>query len=132
MERNIWEVQDLIHDWFQFHEINILNTYVISLIVIEQLHSKKKDKNILIDDAVHFVLNYLIEKELIGKKRSKVIEERILEEKDVLKGIKELVFEISNSPNLFQKNKFINKEEKKIKRSPSMDFSSGKIRKKIT
>ena len=81
----------------------------MSLIVIEQIRSKwdEKSKKNLINAAITIVLDYLIEKEKITKKDSLSIQKEIENGKEILKRMRELLFDLTNCPNLLQKDKFV-------------------------
>ena len=135
MEAYIWEIKDIISEWFETHDITILNVYIVSLIAIEQLHSQNTKKKYLVKDGISFVVNYLFETEKINKEECKIIEEEISEEIETLEGIKTIVFDLTNNPNLLQKNKFVpNYEKRNVKklvacRTVSMEkFSIGTIK----
>ena len=133
MECQIWEVYDILKDWFKIRKLSILNIYIAALITIEQLHSKYDvvQKKTLLNDSIHFVLNYLIKEGKLKREDADLAREEIEEEMETLESVRELLFVMTNEPNLLQKDKFVLAERKKILlcKTPSMkSFSIGKIK----
>jgi len=123
------KIIEIIDEWFENHTISILNIYILSLIIIEQNYVKdKKDK---INSMINLILDILFEK---GKEINKEeILKDIENELETLEEIGKLTLELSNNPDLLQKNKFVNSKNETTKliycrRNSMSSFSVGHIK----
>lgn len=103
-------VNDLIEEWFDTHLITTLNIYVLALILIEQSQEKK-----LIIDVIDYILNNLINKHKLQEHHKEIVYLEIEEEQETLSAFQKLLFEISDNPNLLQKDKFAEKKKEPLK-----------------
>ena len=99
----------IIEDWFVKHEVSIFSIYILSFILLEQSQVKKEKKEKYVDNYVCIVLDKLIKDEKIARNEYNFYEERIRLDKKILNQLKDIVFDVSNNPNLLQKDKWSSK-----------------------
>ena len=92
---------DMIMNWFNEHEISLLNIYVLSLIVIETLNSKNKKQ--LIPYSIDFILDTLLEKNVLDGK-DKILE-YFKDERETLDKIGEMMLYMCKNHHLLQSEK---------------------------
>lgn len=95
----MFDIKEFIEEWFENKKISILNIYVLSLILIEQIY-EGKDKSKMVSDYMNLIINILSEKYKID---SKTVLEEIKEEKETLEEIGKLLLEMTKNPKLLQK-----------------------------
>jgi hypothetical protein len=95
----MFDIKEFIEEWFENKNISILNIYVLSLILIEQIY-EGKDKSKMVSDYMNLIINILSEKYKID---SKTVLEEIREEKETLEEIGKLLLEMTKNPKLLQK-----------------------------
>lgn len=105
--------EELIQEWFETHTPSSLNIYVLALILVE--HNVNEEKNKAVEEALEYILNTLILRGKLKPHHKAMVYEEIREEKEAIVAFRELLFEISNHPNLLQKDKFMENKKEPMK-----------------
>ena len=99
---------DIIQDWFNRHDITVVSIYILSLVLIEHNY-KRGEKEDFIDRYVDTILEYLLVSGKVTGRQRKIYQEQIMLDKAILAQFKDIVMDISNRPNLLQKEKWSSK-----------------------
>ena len=79
----------------------------MSFILVEQDYNKNKSKkNKYLDKTVLYILDKLLKDDKINKSQSDFYKDRIYSDTNILEQLRDIVFDISNNPNLLQKDKW--------------------------
>ncbi len=100
---------EILENWFNKHTISIFSIYILSFILIEE----NKPQNIInkndVDDKIILILDKLMKDGKIKQADKEFYIERIQLDRQFLIQFKEIIFDVSNNPNLLQKNKWSSK-----------------------
>lgn len=96
----------IVEEWFNKHSISVFSVYILAFILIEQNCNKNTNKRKCLNRYVYHILKKLINDEKINKVESDYYKERISLDIEILIQLKDIVFDISNNPNLLQKDKW--------------------------
>jgi hypothetical protein len=110
IQKNLW--MDWVDEWFDSRNINILNIYVLSLILVEHTYDKDKNKNI--EEALNYIIRLLYSRGDINAELRDQLFSDIDEEFEILTGIKEMLFICSKNPHWLQSQYQTIKSGKKI------------------
>lgn len=97
---------ELIKNWFGKHEISTTSIYILSLLLIENESKLFMNKDEYIDLYVDVVLKKIVQDEKITKDDQKFYRRQIRLNKSLLHNLKKMVIDLTNSPNLLQKDKW--------------------------
>ena len=89
-----------VDEWFEERPINLLNIYVLALILIE--HHYDKDKAEKLDGTLDFIVSFLYFRGDISQEQREQIFIDLKEETEILSGIREVLFICSKNPQWLQ------------------------------
>jgi len=101
IEDRLNDFKELVRNWFENHELSLLNIYTLCLIIIEQ-SEKNENKKSLISYSINFILDILLTEGKIDEKETAL--KYFFEEKESLEAIGEMLLYIAKNPILLQKN----------------------------
>lgn len=94
-------MEEWVEEWFTDKVINVLNIYVLGLILVEHF-GNQSNKKTLHPQAVKYVINTLYSYNRIDEDQRETLDSEIIEESETLEGIAELLFSCSKNPKWLQ------------------------------
>ena len=101
-------MNELIQDWFSKHEVTTTSIYICSLILNEQAEDKMTN-TAKMNGYIKLVLAKLTKDEKITSNQQQYYYQQINLNAEILYRLKLIVFDLTNNPNLLQKDKWESK-----------------------